>query len=108
MDRARCAKAVVGSPVQLHPGAMWREMETWRSYGVAPEVVLRAATSIPAAVLGERDIGHLKPGARADFVLYRGRITEGKFEASRVRAVAKGGVLYVAEGTWVFDGTRRF
>jgi cytosine/adenosine deaminase-related metal-dependent hydrolase len=90
-----------GSPAQLHAGAIWREMDTWRSYGIAHEVVLRAATSTPAAILRERDIGHLRRGARADFVLYRGRVTEGRFEASRVRAVGKGGALFVHEGKWV-------
>lgn len=91
----------VGSPAQLHPGAIWREMEAWRSYGVAPAIVIRAATSVPAAILRERDIGHLRPGARADFVLYRGRVMEGGFAANRVRAVGKGGALVVREGKWV-------
>jgi imidazolonepropionase-like amidohydrolase len=91
----------VGSPAHLHPGAIWREMEAWRSYGVPHDQVLRAATNVPAAILEERDLGHLGPGARADFVLYRGRVTQGIFEANRVRAVGKGGALFVNEGRWV-------
>lgn len=90
----------VGSPAQLHPGAVWREMEAWRNLGVAPEAILRAATSIPSGILAQPDIGHLEPGARADFVLYRGHITEGPLDPRRVKAVGKGGVLFVSEGEW--------
>jgi len=91
----------VGSPALLHPGALWREMETWRAYGVPPQTVLRAATSLPAAILGEPDLGRLHVGARADFVLYHGSILNGAFQADRVRAVGKGGVLFVNDGNWV-------
>lgn len=42
----------VGLPVQLH-GAIWREIDAWRRSGVPPESVLRAATAVPAAILGE-------------------------------------------------------
>ncbi|MDX2153707.1 MAG: amidohydrolase family protein [Bryobacteraceae bacterium] len=91
----------VGSPAQLHAGAMWREMEAWRSYGAPRETVLRAATRGGAEILGEREMGRIEKGARGDFVLYRGRVMEGAFEAGRVRAVAKGGVLLVSEGKWV-------
>ena len=96
-----------GSPAQLHAGAIWREMDTWRSYGIAHQVAVRAATSIPAAILREPDVGHLRRGARADFVLYRGLITEGTFDASRVRTVGKGGVLFVHEGKWVGPSMRQ-
>ncbi len=34
--------------------------------GVAPASAIRAATAHPAAVLGRDDVGHLRPGARAD------------------------------------------
>jgi N-acetylglucosamine-6-phosphate deacetylase len=36
--------------------------------GIAPERALAMATSIPAAVIGRGDLGHLRPGARADLV----------------------------------------
>lgn len=36
--------------------------------GTAKEVAFAMATSRPAACLGRRDIGHLRPGARADFI----------------------------------------
>lgn len=37
--------------------------------GVQPEVALAAATSTPARVLGRTDIGRLRQGAKADFLL---------------------------------------
>ena len=36
--------------------------------GIAPERALAMASSIPAAVIGRGDLGHLRPGARADMV----------------------------------------
>jgi N-acetylglucosamine-6-phosphate deacetylase len=36
--------------------------------GIAPERALAMATSLPAAVIGRGDLGHLRPGARADMV----------------------------------------
>ena len=36
--------------------------------GIAPERALAMATSIPASLIGRDDIGHLRAGARADFL----------------------------------------
>ena len=36
--------------------------------GTSPDVAFAMATSCPAACLGRSDIGHLRPGGRADFV----------------------------------------
>ncbi|MDX6278149.1 MAG: N-acetylglucosamine-6-phosphate deacetylase, partial [Nocardioidaceae bacterium] len=37
--------------------------------GVSVEEAIAAVTSVPAAALGHHDLGHLRPGAAADFVL---------------------------------------
>jgi N-acetylglucosamine-6-phosphate deacetylase len=52
--------------------------------GIAPERALAMATSIPAAVIGRGDLGHLRPGARADMVHLGPDLT--------LRAVWRGGV----------------
>jgi len=91
----------VGSPVHLHPGAIWWEMETWRSFGIPLNAVLRAATSHAARILAWSDAGRIAEGARGDFVLYKGFIGEGALEFSRVQAVAKGGILLVRDGQWI-------
>jgi imidazolonepropionase len=40
-----------------------------RELGMAPREALRAATVGGAAALAQRDVGHLRVGARADFVV---------------------------------------
>jgi hypothetical protein len=83
-----------GSTMQFHPNAIWWEMEAWRASGVPPRDVVIAATVGGARVLKLDDVGHLRPGARADFVLYRGDIEDGAFDVTRVMRVGKGGVLF--------------
>lgn len=90
-----------GSPFHIQADAIWWELETWRQLGVPPHDIIRAATTLGAALLRERDAGHLNVGARGDFVLYRGRIEEGPLSADRVRTVAKSGILFVNEGQWI-------
>jgi len=83
-----------GSPLQFPSGAIWWELEAWRSTGASHDDVLRAATDGGAAVLRVKDVGNLNLGSRADFVLYRGSVTTGPFELSRVMAVGKAGVVF--------------
>jgi cytosine/adenosine deaminase-related metal-dependent hydrolase len=83
-----------GSTLHFQSNAIWWEMEAWRAAGIPHREVLVAATANGARVLKLTDVGHLRPGARADFVLYRGRVEEGAFDVARVTAVGKGGVLF--------------
>jgi imidazolonepropionase-like amidohydrolase len=83
-----------GSPLHFQSNAIWWEMEGWRAAGISPRDVLIAATEHGARVLRMNDVGHLRAGARADFVLYRGNAEDGPFDADRVIAVAKSGVLF--------------
>ena len=82
-----------GSPMHFQANAIWWEMEAWRAAGVPPRAVLTAATAHGARVLRQAEVGHLRPGATADFVLYRGDAEQGPFDVARVIAVARGGVL---------------
>lgn len=90
-----------GSPVHFQGDAIWWELEAWRRLGVPHRAVLMAATAGGARVLRGLDVGRLEPGAIADFVLYRGHAERGPFEARRVRAVGKAGVLHVRDGQWI-------
>ncbi len=90
-----------GSPGGFHIDSIWWELETRRALGLPAVQAVASATESGAALLRLGDAGHLGVGARADFVLYRGDVGQGKFELQRVRAVAKGGVLFVDEGKWV-------
>ena len=82
-----------GSPLQFQPNAIWWELEAWRAAGVSHRDALTAATEAGARVLQLSDVGHLRPGARGDFVLYRGNVEEGAFDIGRVVVVGRGGVL---------------
>ena len=91
----------VGSAGHFHAGAIWWELEAWRAFGARPRDALVAATVTAANVLRDQRAGKLEVGAHADFVLYSGDVEKGTFELERVRAVAKGGVLFVRDGKWV-------
>jgi imidazolonepropionase-like amidohydrolase len=82
-----------GSTLHFQPNAIWWELEAWRTAGVSHRDALIAATESGARVLQLSDVGHLRPGARGDFVLYRGNVEEGAFDVGRVVAVGRGGVL---------------
>ncbi|HYE86401.1 MAG TPA: amidohydrolase family protein [Vicinamibacterales bacterium] len=83
-----------GSTMQFQPNAVWWEMESWRANGIPARDVLIAATVGGARVLRLDDVGHLRPGARGDFVLYRGNVEEGPFDVTRVLSVGKGGIVF--------------
>ena len=80
----RVAVASDGSPGGSHPRgagtfARWIEDFAVREPRVSLEEAVRKATSLPASILGLQDRGVVRPGARADLVL---------FDPSRVRARA--------------------
>jgi cytosine/adenosine deaminase-related metal-dependent hydrolase len=62
---------------------------------------LTAATEHGACVLRTTDTGRVTVGARADLILYRGDVEQGRFELARVLVVVKDGVRFVADGRWV-------
>jgi imidazolonepropionase len=83
-----------GSTLHFQPTSVWWELEAWRSSGVSHRDALTAATVNGARVLKLDDVGHLRPGARADFVLYRGDVEDGPFDAARVLTAGKSGVVF--------------
>jgi imidazolonepropionase-like amidohydrolase len=91
----------VGSADHFHAGGIWWELEAWRAFGARPRAALIGATVTAARVLRDERAGTLKKGGYADFVLYSGDVEKGRFELERVRAVAKGGILFVRDGVWV-------
>jgi imidazolonepropionase-like amidohydrolase len=100
-----------GSPLHFQAGAIWWELEAWRSMGFSHREAIAAATEVGARVLRSNEVGRLEAGSRADFVLYRGNVEAGPFDGQRVIAVAKDGVLFVENGrpTWSLSrATARF
>jgi imidazolonepropionase-like amidohydrolase len=98
-------KLVVGSDAgsqgHFHADAIWWELRSWRENGASPRQILTAATARPARMLELRDRGDLAVGKRGDFLIYDGDLARGELELERVRAVGKGGVLFVDRGEWV-------
>jgi hypothetical protein len=90
-----------GSPANGHREAIWWELRSWVAYGATPAQALAAVTVNGARVLHDDSVGVIRAGGRADFVLYRGNVAAGEFDATKVTHVAKGGVLYVSDGRWV-------
>ncbi|MEM9618198.1 MAG: amidohydrolase family protein [Pseudomonadota bacterium] len=103
--RTAGAKFVIGSDTgslgQFHHDAIWREMAAWSAFGATPDEVIAGATKTPAQMLEASNVGTLTSGALGDVVLYAGDISSGEFNRTHVRAVIKGGVVYVSEGEWV-------
>jgi imidazolonepropionase-like amidohydrolase len=91
----------VGSPLHFQGEGIWWELEAWRALGFTHREALTAATEGGARVYGADDLGRLAVGSRGDFLLYRGDVEQGPFEAARVAAVGKGGVLFVLGGRWI-------
>src|SRR5262249_20756294 len=46
-----------------------REMQLMAAAGMAPMDIIKAATSVPASILGLNDFGTLAPGKKADFLI---------------------------------------
>jgi imidazolonepropionase-like amidohydrolase len=91
----------VGSPLHFQGDGIWWELEAWRALGFSHREALAAATEGGAQVFGAADVGRLAVGSHGDFVLYRSNVEDGPFDAARVVAVGKGGVLFVDRGRWV-------
>ena len=76
--------------VMLH-----RELELEVRAGIPPAKALQNATMVAARVLGQdAELGSLRVGKRADFLLVEGDPTHNITDVRRGRLVAKAGVLY--------------
>jgi hypothetical protein len=90
-----------GSLANGHREAIWWELRSWVEYGATPKQAMEAVTVNGARVLRDDSAGVIRAGGRGDFVLYRGDVARGEFDARKVTHVAKGGVLFVSDGKWV-------
>ncbi len=69
-----------GIPFALAPGAQpkkfWKNLRTAITNGLHKDTALAALTSEPAKILGQSDLGHLQPGARANILIATGDLFE--------------------------------
>ncbi|MDD7939297.1 amidohydrolase family protein [Actinomycetospora lutea] len=78
----------------LHGASMHLELALLARAGMTPREVLRAATSVPAAVFGLADRGRIAPGQRADLLLVAGDPLTDITATRDVRGVWRSGVRF--------------
>jgi imidazolonepropionase-like amidohydrolase len=82
-----------------------REIELYVQAGLSPMNAIRAATAVPARVMGlERDSGTIAPGLRADLIIVDGNPLERISDIRNVTLVCANGRLYDAPGLWTLGG----
>jgi imidazolonepropionase-like amidohydrolase len=86
----------MGGDVGVYPhGENYLEMELMVEYGMKPMDVLKAATSINAkAMHWEQQVGGVKPGMKADIVIFSGDPTRKISDVRNPLFVMKDGVVY--------------
>jgi imidazolonepropionase-like amidohydrolase len=84
-----------------------REIELYVQAGIAPIDAIRAATAVPARVMGlDKETGTIAPGLRADLIVVDGNPLEKIADIRNVRLVAANGRLYDAARLWAAGGFR--
>src|SRR5215471_1855780 len=84
-----------------------REIELYVEAGIAPIEAIRAATAVPARVMGlQKDSGTIAPGLRADLIVVDGNPLERIADIRRVRLVSANGRLYDPGPLWKAGGFR--
>jgi imidazolonepropionase-like amidohydrolase len=88
------------------PGlSVYREVELYARAGIPAMDALRAATSVPAAVMKlGGDVGTITAGKRADLVVLDANPIQAIENVERVRLVMKDGVLYRSADLWRASG----
>ncbi|HEX9368542.1 MAG TPA: amidohydrolase family protein [Vicinamibacterales bacterium] len=82
-----------------------RELELYVQAGLSPMDAIRAATAVPARVMGlAADSGTIVPGLRADFIVVDGNPLERISDIRNVRLVSANGRLYDAAQMWKAGG----
>jgi imidazolonepropionase-like amidohydrolase len=84
-----------------------REIELYVQAGIAPIDAIRAATAVPARVMGlDKETGTIAPGLRADLIVVDGNPLAKIADLRNVRLVAANGRLYDAARLWAAGGFR--
>ena len=105
----RVALCTDGSPGGSHPRsagsyAKWIEAFVVKHQRVSLEEAVRKATSLPASILRLPDRGTIRPGAKADMVLFDPAKVRAKADYVHPAAQAEGFDLVVVNGQPAFEG----
>jgi len=84
-----------------------REIELYVQAGLSPVDAIRAATAVPARVMGlANDSGTIAPGLRADLIVVDGNPLERISDLAHVTLVCANGRLYDTAPLWSAGGFR--
>jgi imidazolonepropionase-like amidohydrolase len=82
-----------------------REIELYVQAGLTPMDAIRAATAVPARVMGlAADSGTIAPGLRADLIVVDGNPLERISDIRKVTMVSTSGRLYATPSLWTAGG----
>ena len=90
------------------PGvSLVREIELYVQAGLSPIDAIRAATAVPARVMGlEKDSGTIAPGLRADLIVVNGNPLARISDLRNVTLVSANGRLFEPPSLWAAGGFR--
>ena len=90
------------------PGvSLAREIELYVEAGISPIDAIRAATAVPAKVMGlADDSGTIRPGLRADLIVVDGNPLERIADIEKIAFVCANGRLYEPAPLWRAGGFR--
>jgi imidazolonepropionase-like amidohydrolase len=98
---------VAGTDEGIPGHSLHREIELYVQAGLTPLEAIRAATAVPARVMGmEAEVGTIEVGKRADLVVLEGNPLEAIANIRRVRSVVSQGRMYDCGQLWRFVGFR--
>lgn len=98
---------VVGTDLVVPGHSIYRELELYVRAGMTPAEAIRAATSVPARVMGlGHELGTVAPGRVADLVILDRNPLEEIGNLRSVRYVVTGGRMYETAPLWRSVGFR--
>jgi imidazolonepropionase-like amidohydrolase len=84
-----------GAPLVFHSNGTREEMQLLVRLGMKPMDVIRAATSLPAQMMGrDSTLGSIEAGKLADVIVVRGNVLDDMNNLNDVVHVIKGGKMY--------------
>jgi imidazolonepropionase-like amidohydrolase len=92
---------MTGSDLVVPGHSIFRELELLVESGLNPAEAIRAATAVPARVLGQdREAGTIEVGKRADLIIVGGNPLERIGEIRKTKFVVRDGRLYDCAVLW--------
>jgi imidazolonepropionase-like amidohydrolase len=98
----RAGVTVVAGTDQAVPGySLYREIELYAQAGFTPMEAIRAATAVPARVMGfDKQLGTVEVGKQADLILLDANPLDDIHNIRKVRSVITGGKMYNCAELW--------